>query len=155
MNKVFIAGLSLIVVSAGAAVSPSVFSSAFADSDVVKTVSKTSLSVTSMAAGTVVGTPIAIVRKTGSQYIGCVKEFKKDSNTYKFWGALYSAPVAAVAGPIKGTICGARNAVRYSVDKPSGKEAFSLGNLEEVPKPKTNINSNPDKPENQPWGTPR
>ncbi len=58
----------------------------FADADALKTVDKLSLSAASMATGTVVGAPIAIVRKTGSQYIGCVKEFKKDSNTYKFWG---------------------------------------------------------------------
>ncbi len=153
MNKIFIISLSLLIFNA------LMGKSAFAASDVVKTVSKTSSSATSMVAGTVIGTPIAIVRTTGSQYIGCVKEFKKDSNTYKFWGALYSAPVAAIAGPIKGTICGVKNAVHYSVDKPFGKEAFSLGNLEETASPKgpakTNLNSNPDKPETQPWGTPR
>src|SRR5580700_11056737 len=119
-------------------------------------VTKPAVSTASMTAGTVIGTPIAIVRRTASQYIGCVKEFKKDSNTYKFWGVLYSAPVAAVAGPIKGTICGAKNAFRYSIDKPFDKSAFSLSNLEEAPKTtKTNLKSNPDKPETQPWGTPR
>ena len=105
--------------------------SAFADTDVVKTVGKVSLTATSMAAGTVAGTPIAIMRKTGSQYIGCLNEFKKDSNTYKFWGAAYSAPVAVISGLIKGTVSGAKNAVRYSIDKPFGKDAFSLGHLED------------------------
>jgi hypothetical protein len=151
MNKIFTISLSLV------AFSILVSKPVFADSDVLENISKVSLSATSVATGAVAGTPIAIVRKTGSQYVGCVKEFKKDSNSYKFWGALYSAPVAAVAGPIKGTICGIKNAVRYSIDKPFGKEAFSLGSLEEAPKAttKTNLHSNPDKPETQPWGTPR
>jgi len=149
MNKIFRISLSCIIFSA------LVCKPASADSDIPKTVSKATLTATSMATCAVAGTPIAFVRKTGSQYVGCVKEFKKDSNTYKFWGALYSAPVAAIAGPIKGTICGARNAIHYSVDKPFGKEAFSLGNLEDKSKTNTNLNSNPDKPETQPWGTSR
>jgi hypothetical protein len=151
MNKILIVSLSLIV-----AVSALILKPAFADSDVLQEAGKVSLSVTSIAAGTVAGTPIAIVRKTGSQYIGCIKEFKKDSNTYKFWGTPYSALVAVVAGPIKGTICGAKNAIRYSVDKPFSRESFSLGNLEDKKATaKTNLNSNPDKPESQPWGTAR
>jgi hypothetical protein len=151
MNKIFIVSLSFIVFSA------LTIKLAFANTDVPKTVCKVSASVSSIAAGTVVGTPIAIVRKTGSEYIGCVKEFKKDSNTYKFWGAAYSAPVAVVSGLIKGTVYGAKNAVHYSFNKPFGKEAFSLGNLEDsVRAPaKTNMQPNTDKPETQPWGTPR
>jgi hypothetical protein len=153
MNKIFIIKLSLVVLSA------SMLQAAFADSDIKKTVCKPPLSVASMAAGTVAGTPIAIVRKSGSQYVGCLKEFKKDSNTYKFWGAVYSAPVAVVAGLIKGTIYGAKNAVHYSVDKPFSKGAFSLGDLaDNVPAKataKTNLYLNKDKPECQPWGTPR
>jgi len=133
--------------------------SAFADSDALKTIGKSPLNAASIAAGIVAGTPIAIVRKTGRQYMGCVKEFKKDSNTYKFWGAVYSAPVAVTAGLIKGAIYGPKNALHYSVDKPFSKDAFSLGDLEEnmpaKPGTKTNLNSNPDKPETQPWGTPR
>lgn len=154
MNKIFIASLILIIVFSALVLKP-----AFSDSDIKKEVCKLPLTATSVAASTVVGTPIAIVRKTGSQYVGCVKEFKKDSNTYKFWGALYSVPVAIVAGPIKGTICGAKNAVRYSIDKPFSRDAFSLGNLEEnVPASttaKTNLHPNTDKPESQPWGSPR
>jgi hypothetical protein len=151
MKKIFTISLSLLALSA-LAMTP-----ILADSGLPINIGNASLSASSMATGALVGTPIAIVRNTGSQYVGCVKEFKKDSNSYKFWGALYSIPVAAVAGPIKGTICGVRNAVRYSVDKPFGKEAFSLGNLEEMPKvtTKTSLHPNPDKPETQPWGTPR
>jgi hypothetical protein len=153
MNKIFVVSLSFMMFSA------LVLNPVFADSDIEKTVCKVPLSAASMATGTVVGTPIGIIRKTGSQYVGCVKEFKKDSNTYKFWGALYSAPVAAVAGPIKGTICGAKNAIHYSVAKPFSREAFSLGNIEgNVPTKagaKTNLQPNKDKPELQPWGSPR
>lgn len=153
MNKVVIDSSFFLVLSAVLA------GPAFASGDLI---TKPAVSAASITAGTVAGTPIAIVRKTGSQYKGCVNEFKKDSISYKFWGALYSGPVAAVAGPIKGTICGAKNAIRYSINKPFSKEAFSLGNLEAEVRPiaKTKINSNQrnvytDKPENQPWGTPR
>jgi len=153
MNKIYIVSLSLILCSA------LLLQPAFADSDGLNTISKASLSASSMVGGTVAGTPIAIVRKTGSEYIGCVKEFKKDSNTYKFWGAAYSAPVAVVSGLIKGPVYGAKNAIHYSIDKPFGKEAFSLGKLEDITsvkvKAKTTIQPNMDKPESQPWGTPR
>lgn len=153
MNKVFIASLNLIALSA------LVLKPAFADSDIKKTVCRLPLSAASIAVGTVAGTPIAVIRKTGGQYVGCVKEFKKDSNTYKFWGAVYSAPVAVISGSIKGTISGAKNAVHYSVAKPFGKEAFSLGNLEDKTStgttPKTTLSPNQDKPESQPWGTPK
>jgi hypothetical protein len=69
---------------------------------------------------------------------------------------LCSAPVAAIAGPIKGTICGAKNGIHYSIDKPFSKDAFSLGKLEDesgISKARTQVNT--DKPELQPWGTPR
>ncbi len=150
-NKISLASLSLLVFNAFA------IKIAFADSDIIKAVGKVSLSASSMAVGTVVGTPIAIIRKTDSQYVGCVKEFKKDSNTYKFWGAACSAPVAVISGLIKGPVYGAKNAISYSIDKPFSKDAFSLGNLEDntPTNAKTNIQPNMDKPESQPWGTSR
>lgn len=151
MNKISISSLSLIMFSIFA-VKP-----ALADTNISKTISKVPVSAASMAASTTIGTPIAIVRKTSCEYVGCVKEFKKDSNTYKFWGAAYSAPVAVVSGLIKGTVYGAKNAIRYSVNKPFSKDAFSLAKLENNVSVKTTTNTQPnmDRPENQPWGTPR
>jgi hypothetical protein len=110
-----------------------------------------------MAAGTVVGTPIAVVRKTESQYIDCVNEFRKDSNSYKFWGAFCSILVAPTAGIIKGSIYGPKNAIIHSIDSPFSKDAFSLGGLEGMPAggaAPANPNAN-EKPESQPWGTHR
>jgi len=117
-------------------------------------IAKAPASVASVATGTAVGTPIAIVRKTKSQFIGCLKEYKKDSNAYKAMGAACSAIVAVPAGAVKGTLCGAKNAVVHSVDKPFSKESFSLGDLEGAAKP---IKPRPpgERPESQPWGTPR
>ena len=145
MNRVIVNSSFFLVLN-------TVVAPVFAADDLI---TKPIVSAASMTAGTMAGTPIAIVRKTASQYVGCVKEFKKDNNTYKFWGALYSAPVAAIAGPIKGTICGAKNAIHYSVDKPFSKDAFSLGKLEDSGILKTSTQVNSDKPELQPWGTPR
>jgi hypothetical protein len=117
-------------------------------------VSKVPLSAASMATGAIVGTPIAIVRKTKSQFCGCLKEYKKDSNAYKFWGTGCAAIVAAPAGLIKGSICGAKNAVVHSVQQPFSRDAFSLGKLQESP-PAPKPRPSDEKPESQPWGTPK
>jgi len=148
MNKNFIAVTSVILLSTCS------LQRSYADSDAVKAVCKAPLAAASMAAGTVVGTPIAIVRKTGTQYVDCVKEFKNDSNTYKFWGAFTSILVAPTSGIIKGTIYGPKNAIKHSVESPFSKDAFSLGNLEDAPAGAAPSNLKPnDKPELQPWGT--
>ncbi len=151
MKNIYIVSLNVILIST-LMLKPS-----SADSGTLKTVGKVSICATSIAAGTVVGTPIAMVRKAGSQYVDCVKEFKKDSNAFKFWGAGCSVPVAVVSGLIKGPVYSAKNAIRYSTDKPFGKDAFSLGKLEDNASAttKTNIRTDMDKPESQPWGTPR
>jgi hypothetical protein len=153
MKKVFITSLSLIALTS---LMPH---TAIADSGIKKAVCELPLSASSIAVATAVGTPIAITRKTSNQYMGCLKEFKKDSNSYKFWGTLCSAPVAVISGSIKGTISGAHNAVHYSISRPFGKDAFSLGKLEDTvsakPTAKSDSYPNPDKPESQPWGTPK
>lgn len=123
-----------------------------ADPAIVKPAARPVAAASSMVTGIVAGTPIAVVRKTGSQYIGCVKEFKKDSNTYKFWGAVYSAPVAVVSGLVKGTTYGPKNAIRYSTNKPLSKDSFSLSNLESKKRAKPNLFPKLEKPESQPWG---
>jgi hypothetical protein len=148
MNKALF--ISLVLVTSNA----SAFIAAKADSNLL---TESALTTSSITAATTFGTPIAIVRKTSDQYIDCLKEFKKDSNSYKLWGALSSVLVAAVAGPIKGTVDGAKNAVRYSFSKPFSKDAFSLGNLEgpDSQTAKTSVKFDPEKRESQPWGTPR
>ena len=153
MNKIFLVNLNTTLISL------IITNSAHADSDILKAIVKTPLSATSMAAGTVAGTPIAIVRKTDEQYVRCVKLFKRDNNSYKFWGTTCSIPVAVGAGLIKGTIYSTKNAVYYSVNKPFDKNAFSLGPLKDnVSKKKktgtsTNLKSGDTKPESQPWGS--
>jgi len=131
---------------------------ASADTDSAKGAEKIPLGAASMASGIVVGTPVAIVRKTGGQYVECLNEFKNDSNTWKFWGAFYSLPVAVTAGLVKGAVYGPKNAIGHSINRPFSKEAFSLGELEgqpvahtkrEVPSPYEGM------PESQPWGTPK
>jgi hypothetical protein len=161
MNKIFALVLTEVILQANWLISP-----AFADKEVAKAICALPVHAASMAAGTVVGTPIAILRKTKSQYFGCLKEYRKDSNAYKFWGSGYSLIVAAPAGVVKGTVCASKNAIVHSVDKPFSKETFSLGKLENIPA--SNETTQPSnettppkpspstiKPESQPWGTPR
>lgn len=152
MNKTLIT-LSIVAASLCSALP------APAESDAIKTACKVPLDAASMATGTVIGTPVAIVRKTGSQYVDCLKEFRKDSNSYKFWGAVMSLPVAATSGLVKGAVYGPKNAIVHSVAKPFGKDAFSLGPLENsnagsASKPAA-AQPVSDKPEAQPWGSPR
>ena len=130
---------------------------ACADSNALKDGCMVPVTAASMATGTVVGTPIAIVRKTGSEFVSCVKLYRKDSNSYKFWGSLCSVPVAGASGLIKGTIYGAKNAVGHSINRPFGKDAFSLGELEGSSAVESRRSTTDSiyagKPESRPWGT--
>ncbi|MBI4532605.1 MAG: hypothetical protein HY711_01555 [Candidatus Melainabacteria bacterium] len=83
-------------------------------------------------AGVVIGTPIAIVRKSYQQTITATRDIVGESTNPLFVlpaGAL-SLPYAVLGGTFEGAYTGLLNAWVNSADDPFGKDSFSLGEMQ-------------------------
>ena len=80
----------------------------------------------------VVGTPIAIVRKTGDETVSGIKDLIGESRNPLLLvpsGILSSVP-AMISGLFQGPVYAAKNSWTHSSDQPFGKDSFSLGEMD-------------------------
>jgi len=88
-----------------------------------------------LGAGLLVGTPIAISRRTAdrcSEYTGnfADKIGGKDHLPPVLFASVLGVPFGVIAGTSEGVYLGGKNAIANCVEKPFSKESFSLGELE-------------------------
>ena len=91
--------------------------------------------VASFTTGVVVGTPLAIVRRTHMEVMQGEHDLIGDYDSW--WkkvlfvcpGAAISIPFGAVSGGIGGCVYSVKNAWTGSGEEPFGKESFSLGDI--------------------------
>lgn len=88
----------------------------------------------SFAVCSVVGAPIAVVRRTGIEIVQGERDLIGDTDTwYKkamlVFPGFISVPYGAISGGIGGAVYSLKNAWVGSGDEPFGKEAFSLGDI--------------------------
>jgi len=85
------------------------------------------------ASGWVIGTPIAVVRKTAQNTVDATKE--ASGNSDKKWklaaASLVGLPVGIFTGSLEGTYWGFANSYKNSDEKPFGKDSFSLGEMKD------------------------
>lgn len=86
----------------------------------------------SFVVGTVVGTPIAAVRKTIQDTRSGIKDITGENKWLKILlfvpGTIISVPFACVSGPVEGAYFGTRNSLVHA-NEPFSKDAFSLGDM--------------------------
>jgi hypothetical protein len=86
----------------------------------------------SFAVGTVVGIPIASVRKTIQDTRNGIKDITGENKWLKILlfapGTIISVPFACISGPVQGAYFGTRNSL-MNCNEPFSKDAFSLGDM--------------------------
>ena len=93
---------------------------------------KLPLTMASFAVGTVVGTPIAVVRKVAGDTMDTHQQIAGDKGAAMCAvGCLFCLPVGLFTGSLEGLWLGPKNALYHSGETPFGKECFSLGDLDE------------------------
>lgn len=82
--------------------------------------------------GVVVGTPIAVARKSWTNYVDATNAAAGGSDKMLplAAGALVGMPVGIFTGTVEGLWLGWANSWKNSSEKPFGKDSFSLGELE-------------------------
>lgn len=83
----------------------------------------------SFVAGTFVGIPVSMVRKTKQESINATKDLVGDSDNKLLIGAasILGVPAGVLSGTIQGVVYGPLNAYQGTKEEPFSPEAFSLG----------------------------
>lgn len=104
-----------------------------ADDGKLKTVAMLPVKMVAFGAGAVVGTPIAIVRKTAQNTKAATKSIAGDNAHPVKVGAaaLLGIPVGLFTGGLEGSYWGTANAWTNSSEHPFGKDSFSLGEMKD------------------------
>jgi hypothetical protein len=125
MRKVMLSTLAAFLIS-GVIAAPS-----NADAgEMGKAMIKFPITMTSFAAGTAIGTPIAIIRKSSSNTKETYGNYS-DGGMLKKGGGLMIAPsVGIMKGSYQGIQLGPKNAWANSSEHPFSKDVFSLGDLD-------------------------
>jgi len=99
--------------------------------EVGQAVAKTTVRLPLFAAGTVLGVPIAIVRKSCKNTSTATKELRdKSENKFAKAGlSVFGPPVGIFTGTLEGMWIGTDNSWKASKDKLFTKESVSLGEL--------------------------
>ncbi|MCA9803907.1 MAG: hypothetical protein KC777_18180 [Cyanobacteria bacterium HKST-UBA02] len=126
MRRVLLS-IASVAVLAAAAPAP-----AHADSgDFLSSAVKFPVALLSFTAGTVIGTPIAVLRKTASNTKETAEQVSGDGGAVKTAaGYLVGLPVGIFKGTIEGLWLGPKNAAMNASESPFSKDGFSLGDLD-------------------------
>jgi len=101
--------------------------------DVLRGVVVTPVRLAWFSAGTVIGTPIAMVRKTVDNTVDTHKSLseKSEHKVLKAGACLVALPVGVFTGTLEGLYLGVENSWKNSNEPPFKKEMFSLGELKD------------------------
>lgn len=101
--------------------------------DSAKGVAMIPVRLVAFAAGAVVGTPIAVLRKTAENTSGMSGQLAGDDGNPMLRGAagLVVLPFAVFKGGLEGLYYGTANSWKNSSEKPFSAESFSLGDMDE------------------------
>lgn len=101
--------------------------------DVAKALVMTPVRLVAFGAGAVVGTPIAVLRKTYQNTMSTSETMTgKNDNKFLTAGACVLAlPVGMFTGTLEGAYLGTKNSWMNSSEHPFGKDSFSLGEMKE------------------------
>ncbi len=89
------------------------------------------ITLTSFAAGTAIGTPIAMIRKSSADTKEYADKWSGDGGMIKKAGAgMVALPAGIVRGSFEGAILGPKNAWKNSSENPFSKDCFSMGDLD-------------------------
>lgn len=125
MRKVLLSTLGALLL-AGVVQSPS-----NADAgEMAKALFKFPITVTSFAAGTAVGTPIAMGRKSMADSKDYADKWGEGNMIKKTGGTIAALPAGLVKGTVQGAVLGPKNAWKNSSEHPFSKDCFSMGDLD-------------------------
>jgi len=124
MRKVMLSTLAAFLLS-GAIQAPS-----NADDGLGAKLIKFPVTLTSVAAGTALGTPIAMSRKMMSNTKETYDSVGEGGGMKKAAALVVAPPVGIVKGSFQGMILGPKNAWNNSSEHPFSKDCFSLGDLD-------------------------
>jgi hypothetical protein len=96
--------------------------------DVAKALVKTPVRLVAFGAGAVVGTPIAVLRKSYQNTMSTAGE-KSDSKLKQAGAYALCLPVGIFTGTAEGVYLGTKNSWMNSSEHPFGKDSFSLGEM--------------------------
>ena len=101
--------------------------------DVAKSLVLTPVRLVAFGVGAVVGTPIAILRKSYQDTSSTAEQISgKSDNKFKTAGAyLFAWPVGVFTGTLEGTYLGTKNSWMNSSEHPFSKDSFSLGEMKD------------------------
>lgn len=126
--------LAMIAVAGFGAIAP-----AMANDDALDKVTQGALLPTrvgGVVAGTVIGTPIAVVRESYKSYIdltvkGSEQIHGKDCGPANLLVSVFTLPAGLVVGTVKGGYYGLKNGFMKGFETPFHPDSFSLGELDE------------------------
>lgn len=99
---------------------------------VAKSLGATTWRLAVWSCGTVIGTPIAVLRKTFDNTVETTQNLAgKDNPALKYTSPLVGLPVGIFTGSLEGLWLGPSNSWENSVEKPFSKELISLGELKD------------------------
>ncbi|MDZ4835775.1 MAG: hypothetical protein SGJ27_18515 [Candidatus Melainabacteria bacterium] len=125
MRKVLLSTLAACLLSVGAQ-SPSQADAG----EMAKAVFKFPITVTSFAAGTAIGTPIAMGRKSMTSSKEYADKWGEGGFVKKTGGTMVAYPAGMMRGTCEGAVLGPKNAWKNSSEHPFSKDCFSLGDLD-------------------------
>lgn len=130
MNSKFAALMCGLVMSASAVTPAFAGDNEAAFGDVLNGVLMTPVKIVAFGADTVIGTPIAVVRKTAQDTKKCVNDFgwKTDNLMLKAVSPFVGIPSGVFTGGLEGVWMGWTNAWNNN-SKPLSKDAISLGDM--------------------------
>jgi len=131
-NKIMI--LALAALATGISIAP-----AFAASDNLDTANQVAMvpvRLSGVAAGVVLGTPVAVVRESVKSYLdltgaGAEQIHGKDCGPACLLVSVVTLPAGIVVGTVKGGYYGLKNGFMKGFSTPFNSESFSLGKLDE------------------------
>jgi len=98
--------------------------------DVAKALVMTPVRLVAFGVGAVVGTPIAILRKSYSNTMATAQG-KSDNKFMQAGAYLVCLPVGIFTGTLEGAYLGTKNSWMNSSEHPFGKDSFSLGEMKD------------------------
>lgn len=131
-----ILSMAMAVLATGATFAPAFAADSKSGADTANDVAMVPVRLCGVAAGVVIGTPIAIVRESHKSYMdltgaGAEQIHGKDCGPACLLVSIVTLPAGLVLGTVKGGYYGLKNGVMKGFDAPFNAESFSTGKLEE------------------------
>jgi hypothetical protein len=131
-----IISVAMTILATGLTVAPALAADSADGLDTANEVAMVPVRLGGVAAGVVIGTPVAVVRESYKSYLdltgaGAEQIHGKDNGPACLLVSVFTLPAGIVVGTVKGGYYGLKNGVMKGFSTPFNSESFCLGKLDE------------------------